>query len=361
MLVHLDTDLGSNPDDVAALAYLLARPDVELTGITTVDDPGGQRAGYVAEVLRLAGRADVPVAAGAERSLTSGQPSGRPPSGPPYWPAVVPPVPGSGRRRAGPARGLGLGRRRRRRDRPGHDAGPARAADAGRAARRPRGADGRLGRTRRAAACRSGGRRTTGTSPATSWPPTEVRACSRPAHRRTARDDCAGAPARPRPAAAARRLAHSGGLMARQAAAYRDDRGQAGARARAHAGLPDDLANFHHDPLAAAVAAGWDGVTIERRPSCARWWASTVGWSGPGRTTPVPGGSSSSSASTDRRSPRTGSTRSRRGGWADDGSGPLPQGRMSNLMIGLLGAGRTEDLPAALEDLAQRLHHASGA
>jgi hypothetical protein len=28
---------------------------------------------------------------------------------------------------------------------------------------------------------------------------------------------------------------------------------------------------------------------------------------------------------------------------------------------GLLGAGRTEDLSAALEDLAQRLHHASGA
>ena len=27
--------------------------------------------------------------------------------------------------------------------------------------------------------------------------------------------------------------------------------------------MPDDLANFHHDPLAAAVAAGWDGVTIE--------------------------------------------------------------------------------------------------
>ena len=37
---------------------------------------------------------DVPVAAGAERSLTTGQPSGGPPPGPPYWPAVVPPAPG---------------------------------------------------------------------------------------------------------------------------------------------------------------------------------------------------------------------------------------------------------------------------
>ncbi len=29
--------------------------------------------------------------------------------------------------------------------------------------------------------------------------------------------------------------------------------------ARRHAGLPDDFINFHHDPLACAVAAGWDG------------------------------------------------------------------------------------------------------
>ena len=79
-----------------------------------------------------------------------------------------------------------------------------------------------------------------------------------------------------------------GDLMARQAAAYRDDRRKR-ALGRAHAGLPDDLANFHHDPLAAAVAAGWDGVTIERHLPAHGASASTVGWSGPGRTTPVPG------------------------------------------------------------------------
>ena len=28
-------------------------------------------------------------------------------------------------------------------------------------------------------------------------------------------------------------------------------------------GLPDDLINFQHDPLACAVALGWDGVTTE--------------------------------------------------------------------------------------------------
>jgi hypothetical protein len=45
-------------------------------------------------------------------------------------------------------------------------------------------------------------------------------------------------------------------------AAYRDDRHKR-ALGQAHAGLPDDLANVQHDPLAAAVAAGWAGVTIE--------------------------------------------------------------------------------------------------
>ena len=31
--IHLDTDLGSDTDDLAALAMLLGWPDVELTGI----------------------------------------------------------------------------------------------------------------------------------------------------------------------------------------------------------------------------------------------------------------------------------------------------------------------------------------
>ena len=53
-----------------------------------------------------------------------------------------------------------------------------------------------------------------------------------------------------------------GRLMAAQAEAYRDDRGKT-ALALAHPGLPDDLANFHHDPLAVAVATGWPGVTVE--------------------------------------------------------------------------------------------------
>lgn len=51
--------------------------------------------------------------------------------------------------------------------------------------------------------------------------------------------------------------------MARQAEAYDRlyDNRQLGRR---HDLLPDDLLNFHHDPLACVVAVGWDGVRIEK-------------------------------------------------------------------------------------------------
>src|SRR6266851_541803 len=66
MKVHLDTDFGGDIDDLCALALLLARPDVEITGITTVGEEGGRRRGYVEYALRLAGREEIPVAAGAD-------------------------------------------------------------------------------------------------------------------------------------------------------------------------------------------------------------------------------------------------------------------------------------------------------
>ena len=31
---------------------------------------------------------------------------------------------------------------------------------------------------------------------------------------------------------------------------------------RAHAGLPDDLLNFHYDAIACAVALGWPGAVV---------------------------------------------------------------------------------------------------
>jgi hypothetical protein len=35
--------------------------------------------------------------------------------------------------------------------------------------------------------------------------------------------------------------------------------------ARGHSGLPDDLVNFHWDPVTAAVAVGWGGARVAER------------------------------------------------------------------------------------------------
>jgi inosine-uridine nucleoside N-ribohydrolase len=61
VLVHVDTDLGDNPDDACALALLLAWPGVEIRSVTTVNDPVGARVPLVREVLALGGAGDVPV------------------------------------------------------------------------------------------------------------------------------------------------------------------------------------------------------------------------------------------------------------------------------------------------------------
>lgn len=71
MKIHLDTDFGGDTDDSCALAMLLGWPEVEIVGITTSADRDGLRAAYVHHVLRLVGRDDVPVEAGAAASLTT--------------------------------------------------------------------------------------------------------------------------------------------------------------------------------------------------------------------------------------------------------------------------------------------------
>src|SRR5437763_3908942 len=53
-----------------------------------------------------------------------------------------------------------------------------------------------------------------------------------------------------------------GELLARQGQAHGHDFGMA-ELGRAHAGLPDDLLNFHYDPVACAVALGWPGAVVE--------------------------------------------------------------------------------------------------
>lgn len=94
-LIHLDTDLGGDPDDVCALALLLGSPDVELAGITTVLDRDGRRASYVQYCLDLVRQRDIPVVAGTVASLTTGLIFDPEIEDRRYWPAGLPLRPSS--------------------------------------------------------------------------------------------------------------------------------------------------------------------------------------------------------------------------------------------------------------------------
>lgn len=93
--IHLDTDLGGDIDDLCALAMLLRwSEDVHLTGITTVAEANGKRAGYVRYVLGLEGKNDIPVAAGADVSQGFYRYSELDyPSEERYWPEPINPSP----------------------------------------------------------------------------------------------------------------------------------------------------------------------------------------------------------------------------------------------------------------------------
>jgi purine nucleosidase len=54
--VLLDTDIGSDIDDAVCLAYLLARPDCDLLGITTVSGEPESRAMIASAICTLAGK-----------------------------------------------------------------------------------------------------------------------------------------------------------------------------------------------------------------------------------------------------------------------------------------------------------------
>lgn len=255
--LHLDTDLGSDPDDACALAMLLGMPDVELVGVTTAIDPGGIRAGMVHEVLALAGCEDIPVTAGAAVSLTTRRTPGDIPTGERWWPRPIPPRPsppgsaldilaaafdnGATMAAIGPYTNLALLETMR----PGTlaqapvvlmggwvggalpDGYPA--WDAGH--------DWNVQCDTHAARIvfDTAGDLTMVTIAAT------VRVPVRRAHL-------------PRMRAAG----PLGDLLARQAKAQGED-SYAGFGTR-YPNLPDDLVNFHHDPLACAVAAGWAGA-----------------------------------------------------------------------------------------------------
>lgn len=71
--ILLDTDIGSDVDDLLALAMLLGSPEWEPAAVTTVYGDTALRARMVHRAYRLAGRPAPPIAAGAREPL-----SGRP-------------------------------------------------------------------------------------------------------------------------------------------------------------------------------------------------------------------------------------------------------------------------------------------
>jgi len=61
--LHLDTDLGGDIDDLCAIAMLLKWENLEISGITTVAEDNGKRAGYTKDTFQLEDRSDIAVAA----------------------------------------------------------------------------------------------------------------------------------------------------------------------------------------------------------------------------------------------------------------------------------------------------------
>lgn len=72
MKVILDTDIGSDIDDALCLAYLLAQPQCELLGVTTVSGEPNERAKLVSVLCKAAGK-DVPIYPGVENPLLAKQ------------------------------------------------------------------------------------------------------------------------------------------------------------------------------------------------------------------------------------------------------------------------------------------------
>lgn len=262
--LHLDTDIGGDTDDLCALALLLAVSGVELTGITTSTDPGGQRAGLAAHALALAGRTDIPVAAGAGGTLAPGYLRAELPDTVRYWGTAIaarPGPPGAAMDLLahsidagaavlviGPWTNLALLETAR----PGslaetHIVCQGGAVSPARPGYLAAGPEMDYNVRQDTAAARIVLERA-GPTLALAQTPVALEACLRASDLPRLR--------------AAGQLAR---LLAWQAQRYHED--DAGAAAGAGCpSLPDDLLNFQADAVAAALALGWDCLSVEETP-----------------------------------------------------------------------------------------------
>ena len=264
--LHLDTDIGGDIDDLCALAMVLNWQEGELVAVTTVSDAGGRRAGYARYALEIAGRRDVPVAAGADISLGCYQhwQPGFHPDENAFWPEPIQPAPGPDAEAiallersikegatiaaTGPYTNLALVERRS----PGILA-TARLVLMGGFVFRPRQGFPQWGREldyniqvdpESAQVVLERANPVLVTLSVTLE--TALRRCWLPV---------------------LREAGPMGQLLARQAEAFAIEEAMESRFGRTCEGLPDDTISFLHDPLACAIAMGWsDSVEIEEIP-----------------------------------------------------------------------------------------------
>lgn len=259
MRIHLDTDLGGDPDDACALVMLLGWPGVELVGITTTADPGGRRAGYVAHCLRLAGRDDIPVAAGAGVSLTTLRDADPFAADERYWPATL------AGRPSPPGAALDLLHQGVEQGATIVGIGPATNLALLEVAR--------PGSLSRVPVVVMGGWLAPPTPGLPAWGPEmdwnvqwDTRAsqivAATAALTLVTLPVTLKAPLRAVDLPRLRTSGPLGELLARQSEVYARDLAMA-ELGRAYPGLPNDLLNFHYDPVACAVATGWSGAVVE--------------------------------------------------------------------------------------------------
>jgi purine nucleosidase len=254
--IHLDTDLGSDTDDLCALAMLLGWPYAELVGITTSTDRRGLRAGFVQYALDLAGRAGIPVAAGAEGSIGG---LFSPVEIPDYWPEPIEPRPSH----AGDA--IALLEASASAGAVVVSVGPYTNLAMLESARR--------GLLSSAGVVVMGGHHTSSRPGLPNWGiRDDFNVQQDPLAAAIVFERCAPIVV---PLAVslevALRASHLedlrasgplGRLIADQGEMHARDHGRV-ALALDHPALPDDLLNFQYDPLACAAALGWDGVAVE--------------------------------------------------------------------------------------------------